>query len=209
MKLAKISKLVQHSKQVVLYRLRSGFLLGVPAAWYLVDDLPYIERERELQILLDIPDKRWKGTLAEFKEAEGTEIIGRYNLFGRDATDSPCQEHPYTRGNAIVAMLAEDGRMAFFDRSLLEPLRDLLKEEGENITFHLRETSAGEYYILIYKGMFLQAVLFALTLPQLGDEYIFRLKDYYKCLQAEQARRMLLAGEIPEERLKEGQENGS
>lgn len=154
--------------------------LGLRAALYRAPAMPLLCDNDQVRAVMDLTDKQIGKIYISYYEYGDAN-----NLLGYDCSDGAAPgEQTAKRVNGVVrffgithsALQAEDGELVFYNESYLAPLADIMKEHGEQMSFAVRKTAAGQRYIVVKDGMWTVAVIMPMEVD-LGD-YLERLSKF-------------------------------
>lgn len=182
MKIQKYAALVKKKQYCVWVNGASGVFLGLPEAFYRASNIPRAETDGEIRAVLDIEKKKWEKIhlIKNFGNKADHEMLmfdfSNGTAIGEKSAE-PMELAAVDNGTTYGAIRCEDNTLLFYNKDLLAPLADILKDDEGYITFRVRRTLENDKDVIVIKNGF-EVVACILPVKVLSRGYIAELQDF-------------------------------
>lgn len=186
MKLQKFVKIAKRRGQCEVAHVgNSGIWLSAGAAVYRATELPELDGEDQVRVVLDMSEKEWEKVY--FREAWSE---GAWDVFGLNCASYTDDEQDVERVKVVAAVnehwarcvrCKRDGELLFYDERLLVPFFEEI--EGDYVRYTARETVSGQKYLVIHDGLDVLAAV--LPVKVITEDFLGAL-DEFQALCTEQ-----------------------
>lgn len=218
MKLSKYAKLVKNGGHCIVAHVQnSGIWLGTSTAIYRATELPDMDGEEQVRVVLDMTEKAWEKVHLDERWADSVR-----DIFGMDLSPYAEGEQDAEKMKTIIApqglllscvRCRRDDELLFFKESLLSPLSAEIKE-SDYIKYTVRVSRSGNRFLVVHDGLEVLAAI--LPVLALNEEFLGELAEFqalcteqfYKEKNRAQARTELGAAETAEAEEDEAEQIG-
>ena len=185
MKLAKYAQIVKREGYCTLCEVETGGAwLATRSAIYCAGDLPKIESDEQMRLVLDLSEKEWAKISYRYYEHECDGNVLGMNLRNYDeeeAVTKKMQMQAVYKGKIATALQCADGELVFYDENLLVPVRKEL-DDGEYEEIVVRKYANGLRYVVVKCGFEVIAGIAPLNI--VSKEYLEKLAEFeVQCTQ--------------------------
>ena len=183
MKLQKYSALLKKKGYGIWINTPDCVVLALPAAMYKAPGLPGVNELPAIKAILDIDKKAEEKAMVNVDAAGKDSDIKGFDL--SDGTTEHEQDADNIRAAAFIddviysVLRTKDGQLLFYDRQLLLPLADKLKDKDASayIGYFVRKHGkSGQPYIVVKDGFTTLAAI--MPVKVLTADYISELQDF-------------------------------
>lgn len=156
--------------------------LSTGASIYKAYRIPVTNERSVAKAILDIDTKDAEKITFEIKNVEDCENVLGCDLSDGFVKNEQSAEHLRTAaivdGNVFSVIRAQNGELIFYNRILLAPLADKLKDKdsADYITYSVRFLNDIQPYIVVKDGF--QTLAAIMPMKVLSDDYISELQDF-------------------------------
>lgn len=180
MKLSKYAKLVKNGGHCIVAHVQnSGIWLGTSTAIYRATELPDMDGEEQVRVVLDMTEKAWEKVHLDERWADSVR-----DIFGMDLSPYAEGEQDAEKMKTIIApqgllrscvRCKRDDELLFFNDGLLSPLCEEIKE-SDYIKYTVRTSRSGNRFLVVHDGLdVLAAILPTLVL---SEEFLGELAEF-------------------------------
>lgn len=181
MKISKFVQTVKNTGQCIVIHTNDEIYLSNGYGIYKAAGIPDITGKSQIAAVLDIEPKKLKKIMISEDYYEHRDEISGFDFSGGAAPGEIGLEKidvaAVIDGNIYAAFRAVAGEILFFNEQLLNPIKDVIKDEESYLNYVARPHPDGHKYIAVKDGFEVIAVI--LPVKVATEKYLSKLREFY------------------------------